>query len=176
YQKTGSGPSVHPSAVKVHIGTGDDYPADFTSETGEFSPHQDMTITGLNLAPKKVWVAVPNSMKSKVAGISANDGLPAQWASQRATINVESLKMSNRTGITEITAPIAAGSPETPLAVHFSNESQGGLKFFADAAAMNAFKAKFAVRCFQSVAYVTKGENDYPSLYAWTGKNPAGAD
>lgn len=87
YQKTGSQPAVLPSDVRVHIGAADDYPDDFTGETGEFEPHQDMTISGLDADPKKVWVAVPNSLSTKVTGISANDGLPARWSSTRKTIN-----------------------------------------------------------------------------------------
>ena len=84
--------------------------------------------------------------------------------------------MANRTGITEITAPIAAGSAETPLAVHFANEDQGGLKFFATSDEMTDFSQKQPERCFKSVAYVKSGENNYPSLYAWTGAKPDGTD
>lgn len=84
--------------------------------------------------------------------------------------------MSDRTGITEITAPIAAGSKETPLAVHFANEDQGGLKYFATKDEMIKFSNKFGVRCFKSVALVSAGENNYKSLYAWTGNRPDGTD
>lgn len=83
--------------------------------------------------------------------------------------------MSDRTGITEITAPIAAGNEKTPLAVHFSNESQGGLKFFGTTAEMIAFGQSFEVRCFQSVAFVDAGENNYKSLYLWTGTKQDGS-
>lgn len=84
--------------------------------------------------------------------------------------------MTQRTGITEITAPVAAGSPDTPLAVHFANEQQGGLKYFADNNDRDAFTKKFRVRCFKSVAYVASGENNYPSIYQWTGTQSDGTD
>lgn len=84
--------------------------------------------------------------------------------------------MTQRTGITEITAPVAAGSPDTPLAVHFANEQQGGLKYFADNNDRDAFTKKFRVRCFKSVAYVASGENKYPSIYQWTGTQSDGTD
>lgn len=84
--------------------------------------------------------------------------------------------MADRTGITEITAPVAAGSENTPLAVHFANEDQGGLKFFATTAEMTTFAQSQMERCYKSVAYVKSGENSYPSLYAWTGTKPDGTD
>lgn len=84
--------------------------------------------------------------------------------------------MPNRKGITEITAPVAAGSADTPLAVHYANEQQGGMKYFKTNTERDAFKAKYKPRLFRSVAYVHKGDNNYPSLYAWSGSNPNGTD
>ena len=84
--------------------------------------------------------------------------------------------MTQRTGITEITAPVAAGSPDTPLAVHYNNEQQGGLKRFATIAERDGFSAKFRSRLLGSVAYVTKGENGYVSIYSWTGTKIDGSD
>lgn len=87
YKRTGSGPAVLPSAVKVHIGVSNSYPLDFSGETGEYSPHEDMIISNLNLNPRKVWIAVPYSVKGNVSGIVANDGLQARWPNQMLTIN-----------------------------------------------------------------------------------------
>lgn len=84
--------------------------------------------------------------------------------------------MSQRKAITEITAPVAAGSPDTPLAVHYANESQGGLKTFATLTERDDFTKKFQPRLFKSVALVNVGENNYPSLYTWTGTKPDGTD
>lgn len=87
YEKTGSSTGPDPSTVRVHFGTGDDYPTDFTNEVGEVAPHEDMIITGLNNNPRKVWVAVPQELAIKVSGIKANEGLPARWPFSKATIN-----------------------------------------------------------------------------------------
>lgn len=87
YEKANSGTGPDPSTVRVHFGTGDNYPADFTNEVGEVAPHEDMIITGLNNNPRKVWVAVPQELAIKVSGIKANEGLPARWPFSKATIN-----------------------------------------------------------------------------------------
>lgn len=87
YTKTGSGTGPHPSTVRVHYGASDSYPTDFTGETGEVAPHEEMTITGLDGTPSKVWIAVPQTMATKVAGISANGGLPARWAFSKIDVN-----------------------------------------------------------------------------------------
>ncbi|HIF9075741.1 TPA: hypothetical protein ACX6NV_000572 [Photobacterium damselae] len=84
--------------------------------------------------------------------------------------------MSDRKGITEITAPVASGNPNTPLAVHFANEDQGGMKIFDSKAERDSFTKKFRVRCYKSVAIVGKGENDFPSIYHWTGTQSDGSD
>lgn len=89
YEKTGSKVGPDPSSIKVHIGTGESYPADFSQESGEYSPHETMLIEDLDLDPKKVWIAVPTSIQTKVTGISANEGLPARWSSTRITVNGE---------------------------------------------------------------------------------------
>ncbi|AGG58108.1 hypothetical protein VPAG_00072 [Vibrio phage douglas 12A4] len=89
---------------------------------------------------------------------------------------MECLTMTQRTGITEITAPVAAGSPDTPLAVHYNNEQQGGLKRFATIAERDGFTSKFRSRLLGSVAYVTSGENGYVSIYSWTGTKIDGSD
>lgn len=87
YSKTGSGTGPDPSTVRVHFGTGDNYPTNFDNEVGEVAPHEDMIITGLNNNPRKVWVAVPQGIAPKVSGITANNGLPARWPFTKATIN-----------------------------------------------------------------------------------------
>lgn len=84
--------------------------------------------------------------------------------------------MTDRTGITEITAPIAAGSADTPLAVHFANEQQGGLKVFATEQDMQDFAKKYPIRLYKSVALVPAAAGDQVSLYNWTGQSPLGAD
>lgn len=84
--------------------------------------------------------------------------------------------MSDRTGITEITAPIAAGSAETPLAVHFANEQQGGFKFFTSEAERDAFTAKFKPRLYRSLAIIADSNSDYVDIYRWTGLDPNGTD
>lgn len=87
YEKANSGTGPDPSTVRVHFGTGANAPTDFSNEVGEVAPHEDMLITGLNNNPRKVWVAVPQSMVTKVRGISANDGLPARWSYVKENIN-----------------------------------------------------------------------------------------
>lgn len=89
YEKTGSSGGLDPASVRIHIGTGDDYPSDFSQETAEYAPHETMTIEDLDLDPKKVWIAVPTSIQTKVTGISANEGLAARWSSTRITVNGE---------------------------------------------------------------------------------------
>lgn len=84
--------------------------------------------------------------------------------------------MADRTGITEITAPIAAGSPDTPLAVHFANEQQGGLKAFATEQEMQDFAKKYPARLYKSVALVPAADNNQISLYNWIGSKPDGTD
>ncbi|AHI61215.1 hypothetical protein vBVpaS1601_63 [Vibrio phage vB_VpaS_1601] len=84
--------------------------------------------------------------------------------------------MTQRTGITEITAPVAAGSPDTPLAVHFNNEQQGGLKLFNTEAEMQGFKVKFKSRLFGSVAIVPADTGDQFSVYRWNGTQTDGSD
>ena len=83
----GSGDHPKPSEVKIHYGTGDDYPTSFTSETGEFAPHQPLVVNNLDKNPKKVWIAVPDPYKSKVTGISANNGLAALWQSKNIAMD-----------------------------------------------------------------------------------------
>lgn len=90
YEKANSGTGPDPSTIRVHFGTGNNYPADFSNEVGEVAPHEDMLITGLNNNPRKVWVAVPQEMARKVRGISANDGLPARWPFTKADIDGKS--------------------------------------------------------------------------------------
>lgn len=87
YEKANGGTGPDPSTVRVHFGTGDNYPTNFDNEVGEVAPHEDMIITGLNNNPRKVWVAVPQEIATKVSGIKANDGLPARWPFTKATIN-----------------------------------------------------------------------------------------
>lgn len=84
--------------------------------------------------------------------------------------------MANRTGITEITAPIAAGSDKTPLAVHFANEQQGGLKLFFSVDEMNQFAQDYKPRLYRSSALIPSPDSDQVSIYNWTGKNPDGSD
>ncbi|AHI61214.1 hypothetical protein vBVpaS1601_64 [Vibrio phage vB_VpaS_1601] len=86
---SGGGTQPHPSTVKVHYGTSDGYPADFTGEVGEFAPHQNLVVNHLDQNPKHVWIAVPASMKSKVVGVVANNGMPAQWGSQDISVKGE---------------------------------------------------------------------------------------
>ena len=83
------GGTPHPSTVKLHYGTGDDYPTTFAGEIGEVSTSQPMVVNHLDQNPKHVWIAVPTSRKDKVVGIVANSGMPAEWASKDVTINLE---------------------------------------------------------------------------------------
>ncbi len=84
--------------------------------------------------------------------------------------------MTDRKNITEITAPVAAGNAQTPIAVHFANEDQGGMKIFATNKERDDFTKAFPVRCYKSVAIVGQGENKFPSIYHWTGTQPDGSD
>lgn len=85
----GWGPNTAPpkEVTEIHFGIGNDYPADFTSQTGTALPHQDMVVTGLASSPNKVWVAVPKASATKVVGMVANGGLPASWDSKDVTVS-----------------------------------------------------------------------------------------
>lgn len=82
-------PQPHPSSIVVHYGTGQGYPTDFTGETGHYAPHVALVVNHLDQTPAKVWIAVPESVASKVTGIVADGGLPAQWDNQTKTIDGE---------------------------------------------------------------------------------------
>lgn len=89
YSKTGAGPVPHPSSVRVYYGAAAGYPTDFSGETAEVATHQAMIINHLDQNPQKVWIAVPKSLGSKVSGISANNGLAAEWQSKDITVSGE---------------------------------------------------------------------------------------
>lgn len=86
-KKSGGGTGPHPDATQVYIGTGDDYPRDFSSAIGHYAPHQALVVNNLDQNPKKVWIAVPKADAAKISGIVANNGLPATWANKDATID-----------------------------------------------------------------------------------------
>lgn len=75
------------SSDQIYAGTGDDFPTRFDKALGPYPTHQTVTINHLDQNPKKVWIAVPRGLASKVSGIVANNGLPAAWNSKNATIN-----------------------------------------------------------------------------------------
>lgn len=78
-------PTPNPGDVRVYIGKGDDYPAALAG--GGYSPHQDLVVQGMDSQPSKVWIAVPESISSKVTGIIADGGLAAVWDNQVKTID-----------------------------------------------------------------------------------------
>lgn len=84
--------------------------------------------------------------------------------------------MTDRAPLTAISAPIGAPSELDDLAVHLANEQQGGLKYFSSNSDRDGFTKKYKSRLFKSVAYVKSGENNYPSIYQWTGTQKDGSD
>lgn len=84
YQHSGG---TRPVAVTIHIGTGQDYPVNFDSESGEYTSDQKLMINNLDKSPAKVWIAVPMAKAQNVSGISANGGLYAQWDSKQVSID-----------------------------------------------------------------------------------------
>lgn len=83
YQHSGG---TRPTATTIHIGIGQDYPANFDNEIGTYNSAQKLMVNNLDKNPAKVWIAVPESKAQNVNGISANGGLYAQW--ENKTINV----------------------------------------------------------------------------------------
>lgn len=73
--------------TRVYIGTGQDYPSDFTGAQCPLAPHQKLMAQGMDQTAAKVWIAVPYSVADTVVGIAADGGLPALWDSKR--INVQ---------------------------------------------------------------------------------------
>ncbi len=88
YTKSGGGNHPQDQPI-VHFGTiaTNTYPADFTSEIGHYGTHIPLIANGLDVTPKFVWLAIPQSLSSKLSGIVANGGMPAQWSSKTITVD-----------------------------------------------------------------------------------------
>lgn len=78
---------------------------------------------------------------------------------------------------TRIDAPLVAGSKagdDWPVA--YTNQLQGAFQQFADKAHRDKWTSMYKSRLFNTIAVVGKGENDYPSIYHWTGTKQDGSD
>ena len=71
--------------TQVKIGVGDTYPTDLATALGTYGSHSQLVAPDMSQGTytgKKVWIAVPSSVASRVIGMSVNGGMSASWASQ----------------------------------------------------------------------------------------------
>lgn len=83
--------------------------------------------------------------------------------------------MTDRNTGTRIDAPLTIfGTDDIPAG--YTDQLQGAVQQFKDKAGMKAWSDNYKSRVFNSIAIVGKGENNYPSIYHWTGTKEDGSD
>lgn len=78
---------------------------------------------------------------------------------------------------TRVDAPLVAGASvgdDWPVA--FANQIQGNWQTFGTVAHRDKWTNMYKSRLYNTVAFVKKGENNYPSIYSWSGTKKDGTD
>lgn len=78
---------------------------------------------------------------------------------------------------TRVDAPLVAGSSagdDWPVA--FANQIQGNWQTFGTTDLRDKWTNMYKSRRYNTVAFVKKGENNYPSIYVWSGTKKDGTD